>query len=241
MIEKLDSAIEKYLSAFGTNRQIAGAKGRLTKLVNDLADSHGAVTVREKVLDVLANTHYVSDRTELLKNRFTYGSLYQEGDRVYGWYQERDVQVQAEHLPLARSNRAYIVSFYGHGDTIGLWVAFGFAQAEALPTDRRGQTLYVEIKPESTPFWAKYGYAYAIELPCSRITTNEGVSMLVVKRSIIGSGFWKSYSWWAGCKWWYYDHHPEWFGDDPIWGDWEETPTFYYAPEPDSAVLGGRG
>ena len=236
-IDKLSKAIDQYLTENSTTRKIAAAKGRVTKLVNDLASELGAVAVREMALSLVLAKDYIRDRTELLKNRFTFGTLYLEGGCIFGWYDQE--QAQAEALPLVYSGTSYSTNFYGFSNKIGLWQQRGFYTSESLPIRFYAGEIEVNFDVNCSQFWSEYGYARPCQLQWHRGRFDDGGTCLWVDRSIISSGFWSAYKWWSGCQWWYYERHPEWFADAQIWGDWEEKPIFHYAPEPDSAVLGG--
>lgn len=95
-MQKLKAAIEKYLAA-DTLRKQAGAKGAITRLVNERAKEIGASLARDEVQLVLKE---FEELPHWLTQRFTLGSLYQEGDRIFGWWSEN--QAQAEELPLYR-------------------------------------------------------------------------------------------------------------------------------------------
>lgn len=222
--------IEKYLAADTTRKQSA-AKGALTRWANNRAEEIGSVAARTEVLQVLAK---FQNLPEWIIERFNPKSFYKEGDRVMGWY-DPSIQVQAEELPLYHSGSAYSVSFYRRQDSIMYWRVRGFEVAQEMPTIRRGDELKVEFDVKQSRFWLNYGYALACDL---QWRWREGEEFYV-SRSIISSGFWCAYKWWEGCKWWYYEKHPEWFEDDPMWGDYGLKPVWCPAPDEYSTVLGG--
>lgn len=237
-MKKMLEAILAYLSENGSNRKIAAAKGRITKFANELASEIGAAAAREKILKLLEDVTEESSRWDLLKNRFTPGSLYTEGDRVFGWW-DTSAQVQAEELPLYGSGATYSVSFYRRDNEAWLWRQRGFELAEDLPTVRRGNELVVQFNVKRSLFWLKYGYALPCDLPWHRGRFDGDGNCLWVDRSIISAGWWQAWKWWDGAKWWYLEKRPELFADMDWWGDWEEKPVFYSPPDdPYAAVLG---
>jgi hypothetical protein len=230
---KFKQAIDRYHAA-DTSRKQGAAKGAITRLVNERASLVGAAAARGEALEAIKSVE--SGISFWMKERFTPGSFYREGDRIMGWWDDGSLQVQAEELPLYFSGATYFVSFYRQNDA-WLWRQRGFELAEEFPLKPLPVNgLKVEFPVERLEFWLEYGYA----LPCDlQWRWNHGEEYRV-HRSIIAAGFWCAYKWWSGCRWWYYERHPEWFTDSPMWGNWEENPVFYYAPEPDSAVLGGK-
>lgn len=89
--KKLRSAIEKYLDSKRTRpSKSAVLKGVVTKLVN--AASAADVMLIPGILEEFDGLPY------WLELRFKKGSLYQEGDRVFGWC--TDDQIQAVPLPV---------------------------------------------------------------------------------------------------------------------------------------------
>ncbi|HEY9709936.1 MAG TPA: hypothetical protein V6D48_17150 [Oculatellaceae cyanobacterium] len=232
--DKLRQAIDRYHAA-DTSRKQSAAKGAITRLVNERASLVGAAAARTEALEAIKSVE--SGISFWIKERFTPGSFYKEGDRIMGWW-DGSLQVQAEELPLYFSGASYLVSFYRREKDAWLWRQRGFDVAEPLPLKPPlfpVAGLEVSFPVERSQFWIEYGYA----LPCS-LQWRWNPGEYYVYRSIISAGFWCAYKWWAGCQWWYYERHPEWFSDSPMWGTWEEKPIFYYAPEPDSAVLGGK-
>lgn len=237
-MKKILEAILAYLLGDGSSRKIAAAKGRITKLASELASELGAVQAREEILQVLTEVKEDSSRWLLLKNRFTAGSLYQEGDRVFGWW-DITLQAQAEELPLYHSGASYSVSFYRRQNEALLWRQRGFEEAEALPTTRRGGELLVEFNVQRSLFWLKYGYALPCKLPWHRGRFDGDEDCLWVDRSIISAGWWQAWKWWDGAKWWYLEKRPELFADMDWWGDWEDKPIFHSpVDDPYAAVLG---
>ena len=248
-MEKLREAIRKYLSFGISNRTIGAAKGRITKLVNELAAELGVENARELARTVLAlvlaeGQDVTEHRVETLKNRFDTKSFYQEGDRIFGWYNPEQ-QVQAEELPIYYNDAGYYyhVSFYRRQDERLLWMSRGFEVAEDLPTILRGSQIEVRFDVKRSLFWLRYGYALPCELPWHRGrfdgSTNAEDECLWVRRSIIPSGWWCAWKWWPDCQWWYYERHPEWFTDMDWWG--EELPPKRFEPidDPYALVLGG--
>lgn len=236
MEDKLKKAIDRYHAA-DTSRKQAGAKGAITRIVNERATLIGAEAARSEVLEAVKTVD--SGIAFWIKERFTPGSFYQEGNYVYGWWDDGSIQVQAEKLPLHFfSGSFYSVSFYHREEEALLWQQRGFEPAEDLPLRSIFSTTsgwsQVSFPVERSEFWAKYGYA----LPCDLQWRWHPGEEYFVLRTIVDAGFWRAYKWWAGCQWWYYERHPEWFSGSNLWG--AEEPTYYFAPEPDSVVLGGN-
>lgn len=221
--------INKCLAA-GTKKSRSGFKGALTRWVNHRAEQVGAIAARNEALQELSQ---FDSLPEWLVERFNPKSFYEDGDQVMGWYDTQG-QAQAEALPLYHSGRAYYVSFYRRQGKSPYWREKGFEEAIDFPAIRRGDTLNVEFDIQQMSFWVEWGYA----LPCQIQWTwnDEG---LIVNRSILSAGYWCAYRWWVGCKWWYMEKHPEWFEDDPMWGDYGIKPVWHPAPDEFSAVLGG--
>lgn len=228
----LNQLIERYLAA-DTTRKKSGAKGAITRWANDRAAEIGVVAARSEVLEVLGQ---FEDLPEWILQRFTPGSLYQEGDRLMGWWDEES-QVQAEELPFYWSGDFYEVSFYGRSGEIGLWNLRGFYDAERLPVTyysryfEDSDSIRVDFPIERSLFFLEYGYA----LPC-QLQWNWGIEGLVVRRSIIDQGWWCAWKWWGeGTRWWYLANRPELFADLDWWGETEEGDK----PRPYDVVLGG--
>jgi len=168
---------------------------------------------------------------------------------VYGkWYSD---QVLAEALPLDpvsgdffnHGKRGFKVDLDVRTKECSLdWERRGFAEAEPLPVSRDYgcQAWCVEILKNKREM-IQYGFAESSPLqwrrqierpawmerqsnqdrPPEYRNTEEDRPGFYVERSILAFGFWKAYRWWAGCRDWYYDKHPDWFWDDPVWGESE--------------------
>ena len=143
--------------------------------------------------------------------------------------------MQAEHLPLNqmrdyKGNQYLLVYFSDVSEgKKSVFTAKGFAVSEAFPATVFSDRLEVDFRIEKSDFWAQHGYA----LPSSlQYFWNDNA--FVVTRSIISEGFWCAYKWWADCKWWYAEKHPEWFIDDKMYGA-TSPPEHQYA-----AVLGNK-
>jgi hypothetical protein len=224
-MDKLKQAINRYLDA-DTSRKQSAAKGAITRLINQRAEIVGAIAARSEVWEVL------KDFTEIprwMERRFTPGSLYTDGNSVFGWWDE-NLQVQAEELPLYHygNNRGYEVCFYKQES---LWKERGFEQAQKLPLVKSSNGVYVDFDIRHSTFFAALGYARPCPLQWRRINLGTE-STLEVTRSILDQGFWKAYKWHENSKWWYLEHHPEWFSDSPIWGE-QEDPDL---PQPPSGA-----
>lgn len=209
--EKFKKAIEKYIKA-ETPTARSAVKGAITRIVNSWTDWNAL----EQVKEVMAE---FDELPELIKNRFTPGSLYRERDLVFGWY--REGQIQAESIPVD-------VPLVCKGYMKVLATRDGFVKAVPLPLSG-GNT--VCVPHEQTFLYAKYGYANPCPLQWYR--DEEGYK---VDRSIIPHGFWQAWKWWNGACYWYLEHRPELFEDFDCWGQTERGGQ----PEPSSAVLGGR-
>ena len=230
MQEKLVSAIKTYLSSTASDRHLGATKANITRLANQLGEEIGSEAVRSLVFTLLDSEQ--PNRVEWLRSRFTFGSLYLEGDRVFGWHSESNSQVQAEHLPLIQvqdqDNKIYLLVNFAYGKR-DFFESVGFAASEHLPLKFSGDRYEVDFKVERSQFWVQYGYA----LPCP-IQWSRTESGLCVIRSVISEGFWCAYKWWEGCKWWYFEKHPEWFIEDEMYGE-ISPPEHQYA-----AVLGNK-
>lgn len=236
-MEALSKAIDTYLAA-DTTRKIAAAKGRITKLINNLAFEFGAVAARNKILALL-NSLDAPPRIAFLYERLTVGSLYKESDRWFGWWDDGSAQVQAEPLPfLACQVNALVVSFVVFKEEAVFWQNRGFYVAEPLPFcfDRQG-FLFVEVPVAETERWAMLGWANPCKLQWLWV-----LGEYKVTRSIISCGFWQAWNWYGfSSRIWYLENRPELFADMDWWG---EPPTPQrYEPENDpyAVVLGGLG
>lgn len=245
-MEKLKAAIERYLSA-DTKSKKSSAKGAITRIINERSLTVAAPTMRAEFWSVAVQFDSDVD-LGWLKQRFTVGSFFQEGEKIFGWWDDGSAQVQAEQLPLYHRawsdelphvlSSKYYVSFYRCPNEIHLWKERGFYQAEELPIALHWYEKQVKFDVNRSGFWVKYGYALPCELPWSRYD-----DCLMVKRSIISAGWWSAYKWWPGCCWWYYGKHPEWFADLEWWGTYNPTPQpqrFEPPDDPYALVLGGQ-
>lgn len=227
--KKLKTAIQKYLDA-DTKNSKSGTKGAITKLINAASAT-----------DVMLIPGILQEFQELpswLKLRFEKGSLYQEGDRVFGWC--RDDQIQAVELPVYLGTFSYDD---GNENRIVKYIRVrasgeeGFAAPISIPFDG----CRVSVKPGDPNFLKllEYGWASPCDLQWSWFERPcwSALEGYVVERSIIPHGFWHAWKWWPGCWEWYYSHRPElFFEDTALWGDLlpVEPPNNPYA-----AVLGG--
>lgn len=208
--KKLKAAIQKYLDA-DTKNSKSGTKGAITKLINAASAT-----------DVMLIPGILQEFQGLpiwLHLRFKKGSLYQEGDRVFGWC--RDDQIQAVELPVYLDIFSYddgnenrIVKYI----RVGASGEEGFAAPVPLPFDG----CRVSVKPGDPNFLKllEYGWASPCDLQWSwfgrpRLSALEGY---VVERSIIPHGFWQAWKWWPDCWRWYYAKRPELFKDAELWG-----------------------
>lgn len=210
---KFKKAIDKYLAA-ETSTAKSAAKGVITRTVNSCLFNSG---ILEEIQEVLAEFDELPD---WVKNRFTPGSMYREGDLVFGWYKEG--QVQAESIPVD-------IPLCAEGYMKVLANRDGFLEALPLPL---GKDFTVTVPYEETFTYAKYGYANACPLQWYRDA--EGYK---VERSIVPHGFWQPWKWWEGAAYWYLRHRPELFEDFDCWGSWTETEDAQ--PKSYDAILGG--
>jgi hypothetical protein len=228
--QKFKAAIQKYLEA-QTKPAKSGAKGAITKLVN--AANEAELKSIPEILQEFSNL------PDWLKLRFEKGSLYKEGDRVFGWYHNE--QIQACELPLT-------IDIYRHDDGEDFLAvlytkvtvtheAMGFTPAIDLPFDGTLVNVPVSDDYPYLELW-KCGWASPCEIQWSwfgrpRWSQLEGY---VVERSIIPHGFWQAWKWWPEAWQWYMEKRPELF-EDAVW--WGKEP-FRYSPPDDhyAAVLG---
>lgn len=232
----LKTTIYKYLTVDGTNRMVGRALAKVTRLVNDLAQEFGPATVRELALAcVQAASSPVPDRINRLVNRFTVGSLYLEGQTVFGWYDQ--FQAQAKEVPLRYMGDSYEVNFFACPKERKLWQERGFHEAEDLPVIWRSYSSCLEVvfPVKRSLFFREYGYALPCQLQWYR--DDEGFH---VSRSIISAGFWCAWKWWGDAKYWYLEKRPELFADMDWWGEPSPPQRFEPIDDPYAAVLGGQ-
>ncbi|MFB8793165.1 MAG: hypothetical protein U7126_02780 [Microcoleus sp.] len=208
---KFRKAIEKYI-ATTFPIEASRAKGVITRTVNTSTESNTLELIKE----VLAEFDHLPD---WIKNRFTPGSLYREGDSVFGWY--RDNQVQAEAMPVD-------IPLTCQGYLKVLVTRDGFIESVPLPLSNGCEVCV----PHQYAFtYAKYGYANACSLQWHRDAQGYHVD-----RSIIPHVFWQAWKWWEGAWHWYLERRPELFEDFECWGE----PTPDYRIEPGSTVIGNK-
>lgn len=231
---KLKAAIQKYLDA-DTKLTKSGAKGVITKLVNNASEVEINL-----IPDILQEFQELPD---WLKLRFQKGSLYEEGNRVFGWYKES--QVQAVELPVQLDMFEYDDGEKYHRVKY-IKVTHeerGFSPAIDLPLNRG--RVEVPVAPgydfyhTFLTMW-KHGWASPCSLQWSWFERPSWSDLegYVVERSIISHGFWKAWKWWPDCWCWYYEKRPELFEDADWWG--EKVPAMRHSPpnDPYAAVLG---
>lgn len=224
--KKLKAAIQKYLDA-DTKNSKSGTKGAITKLIN--AASATDVMLIPGILQEFQGLPIWLDL------RFKKGSLYQEGDRVFGWYKEG--QVQAEPLPLRLYYQRFEDDRYCEVlDCAEEWETEGFSEAVPIPLsywlDRE-----VKVPVEQLRFYCEHGYASPCKLQWERKINRSQPEEdgYYVTRSIIPHGFWQAWKWWPDCWYWYYSKRPELFEDANLWGSLQAEPP----NDPYAAVLGG--
>ncbi|MFP5272608.1 hypothetical protein [Coleofasciculus sp.] len=231
--EKIRTQLTKYLDS-----PIPARRGQVFKSMSAMEGKYPTELIVEAILDLLEELDkYPPDSSHLLnywRDRLQGAPVVPiMSSSVYGKWS--DSQVVAESLPLQITERlsvhGYEVNLWGNKREYQMWVDRGFLMAEPLPVVRRDEAEYVSVAQDKWKVMARNGYAEAQPLPWTRrieessvIFTANGINVeedrpgLYVERSIIAHGFWKAYKWWAGCRYWYYERHPEWFWDDPIWG-----------------------
>lgn len=210
--EKFQKAIERYIAS-GSPVERSRAKGGITKIVNSSTESN----TLEQIQQILGE---FDDRLpDLIRNRFTPGSLYREKDTVFGWYRENQVQAEAIPVDIPLTATGYLKVLANRD---------GFAEAVPLPLSR-GVT--VAVPNEQTFLYAKYGWANACSIQWYRDA--EGYK---VNRSIIPHGFWQAWKWWEDAQHWYLLHRPELFEDFECWGEEPDCRQ----PKAGDAVLGNR-
>jgi hypothetical protein len=158
-------AIEKYLAS-ETLKDKSSTKGAIAKIVNSSTEAN----TLEQVPEVLAE---FDNLPEWLKNRFSVGALYREGDRVFGWYRENQVQAEVIPVDIPLTGEGEYLRVLANGD--------GCAKPTPLPLDG-GVT--VAVPHEETFLYAKHGWANACPLQWHQ--NEEGY---IVDRSIIDPGF----------------------------------------------------
>lgn len=210
---KLKSAIQKYLDA-DTKPSKSGAKGAITRLIN-AAPAPDLMSIPY----VLQQFEELPDWLEL---RFQKGSLYQEGDRVFGWYKAD--QIEAVDLPV-------VLDVFSYDDGIRNRVVkyirvvdkdMGFVPAVELPLRETRVEISVSGYDFDYPFltmW-EYGWAPPCDIQWSWFERPHWSDLegYVVERSIIPYGFWKAWKWWPDCWRWYYEKRPKLFEDAEWWG-----------------------
>lgn len=231
-MDKLKTLIEKYLAA-DTIRKSAAAKGQITKLVSENSIQTSPAAARAEAL-LIAQQYEI----DWLIWRLTFGSLYKEGDRVMGWWDES--HCQAQELPLVRNGGQWSVSFYRRSQEKAMWESRGFFEAQPFPVVRREgrneQFWEVRFDVKTSLFWLEYGYA----LPCE-LQYRWDFEGLTVTRSIISQGFWQAWKWWDGALYWYLEKRPELFADMDWWGEEGEAPRFEPPEDSFAVVLGVQG
>jgi hypothetical protein len=222
--EKFKKAIEKYIASvnFSSPTELSRAKGVITRIANSATVENAL----EQIQEVLEG--FGSELPKPIKNRFTPGSLYKEGNSVFGWY--RPDQVQAEVIPVTITSDGLDRENYSRVTES----RDGFEVPVDMPL--AGGACVVSVPQQQSFFYAKYGWANACPLQWYR--DEEGYK---VDRSIIPHGFWQAWKWWEGARYWYLEKRPELFEDFDCWGvSWDEREKIHAAkPNSGDAVLGG--
>ncbi len=235
--EKFIVAVEKAIS--GDYAQIIG-KAQLTKIVNQWKKEEPGNIIKKVIEDFLLTIN-IPKQANWIQQRYTYvaGYFWSEnssskyGDTIIGWHDD-PLQIQAEALPLELHYQRFEDDRYCKVlDWLG-WEEKGFAAAEDLPLCWHSH--HVEIPTEKTWFFCKYKYAAPCQLQWQRKYDHIPEEReLCVLRSIIPYGFWQAWKWWPEAREWYYEHRPELFEEDEIWG--EKILTERKPPNSYSAVL----
>lgn len=223
-------AIANYLNATTFNSQLE-AKKEFISVINERSLQTNPTATRAEVWQVLRR---LNDMPDWLTGRFTPGSIYREGSRVYGWLKDASIQVQAEQLPFSRNSIFLVVDFNGWSKEEELiWRELGFIPAEDLPAKLYRDCIEVNFPIERSLFWIEYGYA----LPC-KLQHYRHQNALYIDRDIIEHGFQRAWAWSKNVRWAHLQSHPEWFADLEWWDKVE--PTRYEPDNPHAAVLGGK-
>jgi hypothetical protein len=231
MKEKLKTAIAKHIAA-DTNKKLAATKGVITRLANERAEEIGIEPTRLEIMEVLDEFQFEPVPNWII-HRFCFTNFYLEGNRVMGWWGDKNEQLQAEELPLFIKSDCVLVDFYGFKKEQSLWESRGFKEAMLLVLQPYGEQGSI-VKFPAENAWEMQFYGYG--LPCALQWSWDSVEGLVVERSIIPFGFWKGWKWWEGARDWYLERRPELFYDF----DWWDSAPKRYEPvdNPYAAVLG---
>lgn len=214
-MDQLEQLAQKLITA-NTSRGQAAYKGRITKLLAEIAQEKGVQPTRSIVFNVASRykLDYLMKRLQV--------QIFEENGSVWGWW-DLHIQLMAEILPLEKSSEGYHVKYDD--------ARKGFYKAVRLPVTFYknrglfGESPSTEVTIESNGAeWIKYGYAKACPL---QFDMNLERNEYTVTRSIHDYGFWVAYKWWEGCQSWYENLHPEWFCD-----------MAYWQPKDNRAVLG---
>ncbi|MEG3861044.1 hypothetical protein [Microcoleus sp. herbarium12] len=231
--EKFRIAVEKIVSKEHTETI---GKAQLTKIVKQWEKEEPSNTIKKTIEQVLLTVNLPKE-SNWVQQRYTYvagyfwleNSSHKYGDTVLGWHDD-PLQIQAEALPLKLHFQRFDDDRYLEVLDWG-WDEKGFMAAEDVPLC--WHSCHVEIPIEKTWFFCKYKYAAPCQLQWQRkydhIPEERG---LYVLRSIIPHGFWQAWKWWPEAREWYYEHRPELFEEEEIWGKkptWNEPPNSYSA------------
>ncbi|MEG4915774.1 hypothetical protein [Microcoleus sp. B7-D4] len=233
-LQKFTTAVEKVISEKYTETV---GKAQLTKIVNQWEKEEHPNSIKEAIKNVLLTVD-LPKRTQWIHQRYTYRAGYfwienssqKYGDTVLGW-RDDPLQIQAEALPLELHYSRFKDDRYIKVlDWLG-WEEKGFAAAEDIPLCWHSHEVKIPI--EKTWFFAHFKYAAPCQLQwqrnCDHIPEERE---LRVVRSIIPHGFQQGWKWWPEAREWYYEHRPELFEDDEMWGkklSWHEPPNNYSA------------
>lgn len=235
----VETAIAEYLDLWQvSNRKLGAAKGKITKLASELAGEMGATAARERIFGFLESIEIQSERLDLLRKRFDPKSFYEEGEKIFGWW-DGENQVQAQELPLVKSNGYWVNWDFCRKDT-SIWRARGFEVPVSFPVESLEEGSIVKFDVKRSLDFIEHGYALPCELQWHRGYWDDGGTCLWVDRSIISVGFWQAWKWWDTAKWWYLEKRPELFADLDWWSN--ELPPRRFEPEDDpyAVVLGGQ-
>lgn len=179
-------------------REVAVFRSKVTRFVNALAKNYPNYRIWEDLWLCIRIFEFMRanpDRIDKLKKRFTFGSLYWESAKAFGWHSLG--QVQAEALPLMLHGWGYRVEFLYFWKEEALWTERGFAMAVRLPLIRFSDRWLVTFPSEADDFWQQWGYARAQEVPYHWL---EGFLTVTKLKEV---GFSPAWKWWPGCQGWY--------------------------------------
>ncbi len=197
-------------------------KAQLTKIVDQWEKEESCDVIKNAIEEILL-TAAIPKWAEWISRRYTYvpGYFWLEksnikyGDTVLGWLDQN--QVQAEPMPLKAWYQWLPEERYW--EVLDWWEeSTGFAVAEDLPL--YWHTSVVTVPTEKLRSFCEHGFASPCaiqwERRCNQYDPLE--NGLYVTRTIVPHGFWKAWKWWPEAWIWYYEHRPELFEEEDVWG-----------------------